>query len=101
MSRLLTHTAQFVGLSAVIKLVLVLLHSNADAELVFSLAGLNKTKARCSLALQGTLVSLMTIKMADLEPCFRWEPSQSMIKAANSTTTTYNTAHWELQTCFC
>ena len=43
-------------------------HSNADAERVFSTAGLNKTKTRNTLALDGTLSSIMTVKMADIEP---------------------------------
>lgn len=39
----------------------------ADAERVFSIVGLNKTKSRNSLALDGTLSSIMTVKMAGLE----------------------------------
>src|SRR4029434_7869087 len=41
--------------------------------------GLNKTKTRNSLALDGTLSSIMAIKRADLEPCFRWEPHSEVI----------------------
>ena len=47
---------------------------------VFSLVGLNKTKTRNSLALDGTLSSIMATKMAGLEPCFRWEPPTEVIK---------------------
>ena len=60
---------QFQRLASIAKLVLVLPHSNADAERVFSVVGLNKTKSRNRLALDGTLSSIMTIKMAGLEPC--------------------------------
>lgn len=35
-------------------------HSNADVERVFSVVGLNKTKTRNSLALDGPLSSIMT-----------------------------------------
>ncbi|KAJ4932560.1 hypothetical protein JOQ06_010978 [Pogonophryne albipinna] len=85
-----TGVGRFDRLSTVAKLVLVLPHSNADAERVFSVVGLNKTKTRNSLSLEGTLSSLMTIKMADLEPCFKWEPTQSMLETAKSATSSYN-----------
>ncbi|KAL1250719.1 hypothetical protein QQF64_018515 [Cirrhinus molitorella] len=60
---------------------------------VFSVVGLNKTKRRNSLALDGTLSSIMTIKMANLEPCFKWEPPSDIIKASKKTTGQYNHAH--------
>ncbi|KAL1260095.1 hypothetical protein QQF64_007922 [Cirrhinus molitorella] len=53
---------------------------------VFSVVGLNKTKTRNSLALDGTLSSIMTIKMANLEPCFKWEPPSDIIKASKKAT---------------
>ena len=55
----MTGAKEFERLAAVAKLVLVLPHSNADAERVFSVVGLNKTKTRYSLALDGTLSSIM------------------------------------------
>ena len=83
----------FQRLATIAKLVLVLPHSNADAERVFSLVGLNKTKTRNSLALDRTVSSIMTIKMAGLEPCFKWEPGwsacydhQAIIKASKKAT---------------
>ncbi|CAL8379607.1 unnamed protein product [Boreogadus saida] len=60
-------------------------------RLVFSVVGLNKT--RNSLALDGTLSSIMTIKMADLEPCFKWEPPSDVLKASKKDTGQYNRAH--------
>lgn len=89
----MTGAKEFQRLAAVAKLVLVLPHSNADAERVFSVVGLNKTKTRNSLALDGTLSSIMAIKMADLEPCFRWEPPSAVIKASKKATGQYNLAH--------
>ncbi|XP_026119478.1 uncharacterized protein LOC113098640 [Carassius auratus] len=50
----------FGRLSKIASLVLVLSHSNGDAERVFSIVGLNKTKTKNSLALDGTLSSIMT-----------------------------------------
>lgn len=80
-------------LSTIAKLVLVLPHSNADAERVFSVVGLNNTKTRNRLALDGMLSSIMTIKMAGLEPCFEWHPSLDIIKASKKATTKYNQTH--------
>ncbi|CAL8389421.1 unnamed protein product [Boreogadus saida] len=54
---------------------------------------LNKTKTRNSLALDGTLSSIMSIKMADLEPCFKWEPPSDVLKASKKATGQYNRAH--------
>ncbi|KAJ8381382.1 hypothetical protein SKAU_G00021600 [Synaphobranchus kaupii] len=88
-----TGVSQFQRLASIAKLVLVLPHSNADAERVFSVVGLNKTKTTNSLALDGTLSSIMTIKMAGLEPCFKWEPSSTLIKASKTATSQYNKAH--------
>ena len=89
----MTGANEFQRLAAVAKLVLVLPDSNADAERVFSVVGLNKTKTRNSLALDGTLSSIMTIKMADLEPCFKWEPPSDVLKALKKATGQYNRAH--------
>ncbi len=89
----MTRAKEFERLAAVAKLVLVLPHANADAERVFSVVGLNKTKRRDSLALDGTLSSIMTIKMANLEPCLKWEPPSDIIKASKKATGQYNHAH--------
>ena len=89
----MTGANEFERLAAVAKLVLVLPHSNSDAERVFSVVGLNKTKTRNSLALDGTLSSIMTTKMAGLEPCFSWEPPTEVIKASKKATGQYNLAH--------
>lgn len=89
-----TGLSQFGRLSKIAALVLVLLHSNADAERFFSMVGLNKTKTRNSLALDGTLSSIMTVKMAGLEPQgFKWEPPTPVLKASKPATNTYNKQH--------
>ncbi|KAK6316411.1 hypothetical protein J4Q44_G00139350 [Coregonus suidteri] len=67
-------------------------HDLLDAERVFSVVGLNKTKRRNSLALDGILSSIMTIKMGNLEPCFKWEPPSDIIKASKKATGQYNHA---------
>ncbi|XP_058876373.1 uncharacterized protein LOC117432754 [Acipenser ruthenus] len=78
-------------LSKVAQLILTLPHSNADAERVFSMIGLNKTDTRNALALEGTLSSIMTIKMSGMEPnCFKYEPPAEVIKASKSAASSYN-----------
>ena len=67
-------------LSKVAKLVLTLPHSNADEEHVFSLIRQNKTDFRNSLALDGTLSSILTVKMSCQEPCYKFEPTADVIK---------------------
>ncbi|XP_029958821.1 uncharacterized protein LOC115396888 isoform X4 [Salarias fasciatus] len=85
---------QFERLSKIATLVLVLPHSDADAERVLSMVGLNKTSQRNSLSLNGTLASIMTLNMAGLEPnCFKWEPTTQMIKDSKKATNTYNKQH--------
>lgn len=67
-------TLQFPRLVTVAQLVLILPHSNADAERTFSVVGLNKTDTRNKLSLDGTLSSIMSIKMSDFEPCYKYKP---------------------------
>nr|XP_043872485.1 uncharacterized protein LOC122761339 isoform X2 [Solea senegalensis] len=89
-----TGLSQFARLSKIAELVLVLPHSSADAERVFSMVGLNETKTRDSLALDGTLSSIIAVKMAGPEPhCFKWEPPTPILKASKSATNAYNTHH--------
>lgn len=90
----MTGLSQFERLSKIVALVLVLPHSNADAERVFSMKGLNKTKMRNSLALDRTLSSIMAVNMTGLElQCFKWELPTSVLKASKHATNTYNKQH--------
>ena len=82
-----TKLHKFGRLAKVARLVLTLPHSNADAERVFSAIGLNKTDIRNRLQLNGTLSSLMTIKMATSEPCYMYEPPEKVLKAARKACT--------------
>ena len=61
--KLADHSLKFRRLCKVAKTVLILPHSNAGEERVFSIKK-NKTPFRGSLAVNGTLSSLMTIKLA-------------------------------------
>ena len=72
--------------------VLCLPHSNAEEERVFSMIGKNKRAERSSLQVKGTLSSIMTVKLADLN-AKTFTPPASVLKAAKSATYEYNKAH--------
>ena len=83
----------FDKLAKVALLVLVLPHSNAEEERVFSLVTKNKTKFRPSLKLDGTLSSILTIKLGNTNPCHKYEPPQKILDTAKKATMEYNKAH--------
>ena len=68
-------------------------HSNAEEERVFSLVTKNKTKFRPNLKLDGTLSSILTIKLANTAPCQNYEPPTEVIESARKATMAYNRAH--------
>jgi hypothetical protein len=86
-------TSQFRRLSKVAHIVLVIPHSNAQEERVFSMVTKNKTCFRPNLKLDGTLSSILQVKLANSEPCFKYEPESTVLKSAKSATTLYNRAH--------
>lgn len=83
----------FEKLTTVAMLVLTLPHSNAEEERVFSLITKNKTKFRPNLKLGGTLSSILTIKLANTEPCHKYEPPNEVLETAKRATMEYNIAH--------
>ena len=88
-----TSQPRFSLLAKVAKLVLTIPHSNADKERVFSLIRQNKTDSRNSLGLDGTLSSILTVKMACEEPCFKFEPPSDVVKKSKKATWEYNKEH--------
>ena len=84
---------RFPMLAKVAQLVLVLPHSNAQEERVFSMVTKNKTVFRPNLKLDGALSSILTLKLANPEPCNKYEPPKSVIETAKKATTEYNRAH--------
>ena len=81
---------RFKRLAQVAKLILIIPHSNANEERVFSK---NKTPFRPSLGLDKTLPSLITIKLATKEPCHKYEPESSIVTKAGKVTWEYNKEH--------
>ena len=83
----------FKRLSKVAKLVLLIPHSNADEERIFSMVRKNKTQFRPSLGLHKTLHSILTVKLATEEPCFKFEPDRTVVHKAGKVTWQYNQEH--------
>ena len=83
---------KFGRLSKVAKTVLILPHSNAGEEHVFSLVRKNKTPFRPSLQVDGTLASLFTIKMASIRET-SFEPPKELLSSAKKATWNYNKKH--------
>ena len=48
----------------------------------YNLASTNKTKFRPSLKLDGTLLSILTVKLAKSEHCHKYDPPLSVLKYA-------------------
>lgn len=84
---------RFSKLSKVSQVVLVIPHSNAQEERVFSMITKNKTAFRPNLKLDGTLSSIISVKLASPEPCHQYEPPASVIDTAKKSTMVYNRAH--------
>ena len=83
---------KFAWLSKVATTVLVIPHSNASEERVFSMVRKNKTPFRPSLGLDGTLSSIITVKLGIEEPCEKFEPDRALLDDAKATWE-YNKAH--------
>ena len=84
---------KFPKLANVALLALTLPHSNAAEERVFSMVTKNKTKFRPSLKIDGTLSSILTIKLANPEPCHKFEPPPVVLTSSKKATSQYNKAH--------
>ena len=60
-------------LSKVAKVVLVIPHSNAGEEHVFSLIKQNKMPIHSSLGVNGTMSSMIQVKLANSTTCIQWD----------------------------
>ena len=85
--------ARFSRLSKLAMLVLVIPHSNAEEERIFSMVRKNKTAFRPSLDPKGTLSSILRIKLAHTEAAHQFEPNKDVLKEAKTATMLYNHAH--------
>ena len=84
---------RFPKLAKVAQLVLVIPHSNADEERIFSMVTKNKTVFRSNIKLDGTLGSILKVKLANSESCTTFEPLSTVLETAKKATRQYNRAH--------
>ena len=84
---------RFNRLSQVAQLVLLIPHSNATEEHIFSMVCKNKTAFRPSLDPKRALSSVVTIKVASQEAAHRYEPSKEVLRKTKSATWEYNETH--------
>ena len=75
----------------VIKLVLVLPHSNASEKRLFRIFRKNKTKFRASMGFN-TLGSILTVKLGNLSAT-KFKPDKALLKSAKRATWEYNKRH--------
>ena len=85
--------AMFGRLFKIAEVILIIPHSNADEERVFSMVRKNKTPFRSSLSLDNTLSGLLSIKLGSREPCYKFSPTDAVIDKAKKVTWEYNKAH--------
>ena len=78
--------------SEFLRIILVLPHSNAGEERVFSKVRKNKITFRSSLSMEGTLSSILTFKLADVNAVKFKLPSE-LLKKAKGATWEYNKQH--------
>ena len=88
-----TCNKRFKLLPEVASLVLVLPHSNAGLERLFSVVRKNKTDMRSSLKSDGTLSSILTTKAYNPESlnlCYKWRPDKDLLDLSKKATIAYN-----------
>ena len=76
--------------------VLVIPHSNAADERVFSMIRKNKTEFRSALDLGHSLNSIMRVRMSipeQMQVCYRWNPDAALLKKCKLSCRVYNQAH--------
>ena len=74
----------------VAKLVLVIPHSNAGEERVFRQ---NETPTRSCLDPNGTLASIIQVKLANHQTCVAWDPPKPLLSSSKKATSQYNSVH--------
>ena len=84
-----TYTARFARLAKVAQLVLTIPHSNAGEERVFSVIHKIRRDDKGKLQLEGTLSSLVSVKLNlpenKTQPCYSFKPSKELQKAKKAT----------------
>ena len=87
---------KFPLLSEITLAILVVLHSNAGNQRVFSLMRKSKTEFGSRLDLSKSLNSVMRVKMSlpeEIQPYDRWKPDKELLKKYKSAYKEYNRVH--------
>ena len=84
---------RFSNLAKMAKLALVLPHSNAGEERLFSLVRLNKTSYKSAVSLDGTLSSIVTVKNHPSDSSTKFDPPKELLEKSNKATKQYNLQH--------
>ena len=84
---------RFCFVRKLVRLVLVIPHCNAGEERVFNLIKQNKTPTQSSFSTNGTLSSIIQVKLANGNSCIKWNPPEDLLKSAKEATKTYNDAY--------
>lgn len=91
-----TSLRRFKYLPLLAEIVLVIPHSNAGQERLFSVVRKNKTDSRSSLKLDGSLSSILAMKCHNPEgvtPCYKWQPDGDLLQKSKGATKVYNDKH--------
>ena len=77
-----TSKSKFENLFKLTRVVLCIVHSNAEEESLFSRVKKNLMPQRASLSLDGSLSSIMSFQLnrEKNEPCYKYNPSQNVLK---------------------
>ena len=91
-----SNAKRFKLLPKVAEIVLIIPHSNAELERLFSIVRKNKSLERASMKLDGTLSIILSMKIMYPEssvPCHLWKPSDDILKASKRAAMNYNKEH--------
>ena len=90
-----SNRSKFHNLFKLVKVILVIIHSNAEEESLFSKVRKNLTAQRASLSLDGTLSSIISFQLnrKQGETCYQYQPSESVISKSKKVTWEYNKEH--------
>ena len=90
-----TNCSKFSNLFKLVRIVLSIVHSNAEEESLFSQVRKNLTAQRASLSLDGTLSSIMAFQLNrnQGESCYKYNPSAKVIEQSKKVTKEYNLEH--------
>jgi len=87
-------SARFARLAEVAKLVLTIPHSNVGEERVFLVIRKIRRDDRAKIQLEGTLSSLVTVKLnlpeSKAQPCYTFKPSKELLQRPKKATSYYN-----------